>query len=360
MPRRFHVSRLLVSRLEELGIPPGAVARQAGIPASVWDDERIMLTTDQLFAFWSAMAVMSGNPLIGLVLGSEERLERYDPIAMAALSASTFRDAVARAARFKQLTCPEEIVVASRGRECSIQFRWLLADARAPHILTDLCFAWVLTLGRRGTGGAITPLRVELSRPPSHRDGYEAHFGCPVRFNTRRDALIVDARDLDRPFLTSNSDLLAILAPQLEAELVAQLSSQRPADEVKVILKRLLTGRRPDLQEVARAMGASARTLQRRLAESGVTYQRVLEDARRELAHHYLLHSALDLSETAYVLGYEDASSFFRAFHQWEGTTPGRWREKRRRPRTSATGVVPRVARTSRDRGAEANERRTY
>ena len=154
---------------------------------------------------------------------------------------------------------------------------------------------------------------------------------------------------------------MAILAPQLEAELAAQLSSQRPADEVKVILKRLLTGRRPDFQEVARAMGASARTLQRRLAESGVTYQQVLEDARRELAHHYLLHSALDLSETAYVLGYEDASSFFRAFHQWEGTTPGRWREQRRRPRTSLTGVVPRVARTSRDRGAEANEmRRTY
>jgi AraC-like DNA-binding protein len=108
-------------------------------------------------------------------------------------------------------------------------------------------------------------------------------------------------------------------------------------------------------------MGASARTLQRRLAESGVTYQQMLEDARRELAHHYLLHSALDLSETAYVLGYEDASSVFRAFHQWEGTTPGRWREKRRRPRTSLAGIVPRPARTSHDRDAEASEiRSTY
>jgi AraC-like DNA-binding protein len=265
------------------------------------------------------------------VLGSEARVERYDAIAMAALAATSVRDAIARAARFKQLTCPEEIVVAVRGRECAIQFRWLLAEAGAPAALTDVCFAWVLTLIRRGTGGGITPLRVELSRPAAHRDDYEAHFGCAVRFNARRDALVLDARDLDRPFLTSNSDLLAVLAPQLEAELAAQLASEDPADEVKAILKRLLTGRRPALREVARAMGASVRTLQRRLAHSGATYQQVLEEARRELAHHYLLHSSLDLSETAYVLGYEDASSFFRAFHHWEGTTPGRWRDERRR-----------------------------
>ena len=48
--------------------------------------------------------------------------------------------------------------------------------------------------------------------------------------------------------------------------------------------------------------------------------------ARRELAQHYLLHSSLELNETAYLLGYEDANSFFRAFHQWEGTSPGKWR----------------------------------
>ena len=83
-------------------------------------------------------------------------------------------------------------------------------------------------------------------------------------------------------------------------------------------IKRLLAGRRPDLRDVARELGVSTRTLQRRLGDAGVTFQQLLEDARRELARHYLLHSSLDLIETAYLLGYEDANSFFRAFQQWE------------------------------------------
>jgi len=55
--------------------------------------------------------------------------------------------------------------------------------------------------------------------------------------------------------------------------------------------------------------------LQRRLTEQGITLQRLLEEARRELARHYLLHSSRELNETAYLLGYEDANSSFRAFH---------------------------------------------
>jgi len=53
---------------------------------------------------------------------------------------------------------------------------------------------------------------------------------------------------------------------------------------------------------------------------------------RRELAHHYLKHSAVELNETAFLLGYEDANSFFRDFHGWEGTSPGEWRTRHRQP----------------------------
>ena len=70
----------------------------------------------------------------------------------------------------------------------------------------------------------------------------------------------------------------------------------------------------------------STRTLQRRLTDEGITFQQVIAEARHELARHYLQYSSLELNETAYLLGYEDANSFFRAFQQWEGTSPGEWR----------------------------------
>ena len=76
----------------------------------------------------------------------------------------------------------------------------------------------------------------------------------------------------------------------------------------------------------------STRTLQRRLTEERLTFQQLIKEARRELARHYLLHSSLELNETAYLLGYEDANSFFRALHGWEGTSPGEWRASRTIP----------------------------
>ena len=81
-------------------------------------------------------------------------------------------------------------------------------------------------------------------------------------------------------------------------------------------------GQRPGGKEdLARELHLSTRRLQRRLAERGINFQRLLDDARRELARHYLLHSSRELNETAYLLVYEDANSFFRAFHHWEGTS---------------------------------------
>ena len=162
---------------------------------------------------------------------------------------------------------------------------------------------------------------------------YEQHFACAVKFDSRANVLVFDKADLERPFVTHNADLLAIVAPQLEAELTQQLAQRTFREQVKATLKKILAGRRPELRAVARELRVSTRTLQRRLTGEQVTFQQLIAEARRELAQHYLLHSSLELNETAYLLGYEDANSFFRAFHQWEGTTPGEWRAAHSGPR---------------------------
>ena len=308
--------------------------------------DKILVSTEEFFALHRGIAEASNDPCVGLKLGSEERVERYDPVKIAAISARSFRDAIERISRYKQLTCPEEVQIVQRGNETAVQFFWLLAHEKEPPLLVDVCFAWILSMAHRGIGRRLSPKRVELQRPPTHREIYETHFGCPIRFKTDRNALIFSMADMELPFVTHNADLLGIVAPQLEAELARQLTQKTFIEQAKGILKQLLAGQRPGIQDLARELHLSTRTLQRRLGEHGITFQRLLDEARHELARHYLLHSSRELTETAYLLGYGDANSFFRAFQHWEGTTPGQWRflQKNSIPATQARmGAVIRL-----------------
>src|SRR5258707_7341873 len=169
MMNRFRVSGTLATRLEELGLAPVAVLRQAGLPPALFEQSKIWITTEELFALYSAIREISGDPAIGLKLGSEERIERYDPIAIAALYTRSFRDALDRMARYKRLTCPEEIRIVEHGNECAVQFVWLLADRAEPATLIDACFAWIVAIGRRGIGRRVTPKRAVFNRPESKR-----------------------------------------------------------------------------------------------------------------------------------------------------------------------------------------------
>ena len=270
------------------------------------------------------------NPAIGLLLGTESKTERFTASGLAALSCENFGEAVTQLARYKQLTCPEEIRQKKRGDEWSIEFHWLLADEVEPFVLIECAFAWVLSIARHGTGTRLSPLRVELVQPRDHVKAIERHFGCPVECGAERNALVFRASDAERPFVTRNAELLAMLAPQFEEELKRESGGEDFIERVRVAIQQKLTGQRPTIEDVAEALHVSPRTLQRHLQDGGSSFQRVLEEARRQLARHYLNNSVLELNEAAYLLGYNDANSFVRAFRTWEGIPPARWRQERR------------------------------
>jgi AraC-like DNA-binding protein len=261
-------------------------------------------------------------------LGTEPRFELNHPSAIAVICSRSFGDALERIARYKQLTCPEEIRIDRKAQDTSVEFFYSEAKEPQPDVLVDLVLSWILGVGRQGTNVHITPLRIELTRPVKHRGLLESHFGCRVRFKAGRNALIFRSGDLDRPFVTHNEELLTIIGTHMESELKARNISVDVAEQVKDTLRRSLAGKRPTLQDVGRELGMGARTLQRRLTDSGITFQQVVEETRRELAHHYLKQRSVELSEAAFLLGFEDANSFFRAFHAWEGTSPGEWRTR--------------------------------
>src|SRR5579862_9387572 len=165
MTNRFRVSTSLGARLREVGLAPSAVLAQAGLPSGLFNQEKILLTTEEFFRLYRGIAEISDDPGVGLKLGSENRIERYDPIKIAALSTRSLRSAIERLSRYKQLTCPEKIDLAERGSECAVCFNWLLAEQGEPGVLVDGCFAWILTIAQRGAGRQLRPRRVELQRP---------------------------------------------------------------------------------------------------------------------------------------------------------------------------------------------------
>jgi len=330
MNKHFRVSGSTFLKLEELGVRASAVLRRAGLPEGFIDQPRVLLNTEKLFALWRAIGEVSANPAIGLLLGTESRTERFHPIGLAALSSENFGSAIDQMARYKQLTCPEQILREKDDEEWSIQFRWLLADEVEPPVLNECCFAWTLSIARHGTGTRLSPLRVEFVQTRPHVKTIERHFGCPVVCGALRNAIVFRASDAQRPFVARNAELLEMLAPQFEEELKQESGDEHFAERVRVLVQQKLTGRRPTIEDIADALHISSRTLQRRLQDEGSSFQRVLEEARHQLARHYLNNSVLELNEAAYLLGYEDGNSFVRAFRAWEGVPPVRWREKQR------------------------------
>lgn len=326
MSKHFRVPSRLLSKLQELGIRVPAMLQTARLAPERFDQPRILLTTEEFFGLWRAIGNASPGPALVLALATESRPEHFDPIGLAALSANNFGDAARQMARYKQLSCPEEIVQETTGPEWSIHFRWLLANEAEPEALTDLCFAWILTIARHGTGTRLSPLRLELARPRAHARLLERHFGCSIVFGATRNTIVFRASDTALPFVTSNAELLAMLAPQLDEELKQHKGQDSFIERVRAAIQRKLTGRRPRMEDIASDLNISSRTMQRHLQNSGSSFQQVLEDARHQLARHYLTNSMLELNETAYLLGYEDSNSFVRAFRMWEGVPPAHWR----------------------------------
>ena len=327
MADRFRITKGWALRFEMEKISVPALLRRAGLPANLFEPEKIYVTTAEIFALWRNVAEMT-EPDFGLKLGTELRFERSHPLAIAGICSRSFGDALERLARYKQLTCPEELRVHRKRDEASVEFHFVEAKELEPDIMVDVGLSWILNVARKGSDGEITPLRLELTRPVKHRALLEEHFGCPIRFKAERNALVFRSCDLDRPFVTQNDELVAMIGSQLEADLKARETGVSLSERVKQTLKESLAGRKPALPDVAKELGMSARTLQRRLTDAGITFQELIAETRRELAHHYLKQPTVELNETAFLLGFEDVNSFYRAFHGWEGTSPGEWRAR--------------------------------
>lgn len=325
---RCRVPQAFWHAIARVGLQPPAVLREAGLPATLHVHMQGSVTTVQFFALWKAIEALTGDPGLAFRLVLDTETAVHPPASLAAFHARDYRDGLARLARFKRLCTPAKLHVVQTGGECAVSVEWLHATEPVPEIAVDVDFASLVELGRRATGQHLTPVRVELVRSDPKTSAHKRFFGCSILYNSSRNLLVLNATDLDRPFPGHNPELLDILTPALVSALGELQAQDSVRDQVKIVLKRGLASGRPELADVAYDLGMSERTLQRRITEEGTTFRDLVMEARKELGRTLLSDPTADIDEVSCLLGYQDTSSFDRAFREWEGVTPSQWREQ--------------------------------
>jgi len=179
---------------------------------------------------------------------------------------------------------------------------------------------WV-ALARIATRHHVCPVNLTAPALPRNPARLEGFFGARIRKGGTH-TVTFSAADAARPFLTENEPMWRFYAPELRRRLSDLQAEATVAERVRAALHETLPAGDSSMTAVTKQLAVSSRTLQRQLRDEGTTYQTVLARTREDLARHYLRRGNLRTSEIAYLLGYDDTNSFYRAFRSWTGTTP--------------------------------------
>jgi AraC-like DNA-binding protein len=190
----------------------------------------------------------------------------------------------------------------------------------------DAVMSLVVRTCRELTSQRFRPELVELRRSePEKVLPYRRFFHCPLVFGASSDTLTISNTWLEKPLPSANPEL-ARHNDDLVRRHLANLERGSLVDRVRATLAEDLTGDASPAR-VARALGMSERSLQRHLAQHGTSFAQVHNDTRRELACGYLRDPRWSVTEIAFLLGFEDSSSFARAFRRWTGKSPSEFRQ---------------------------------
>lgn len=157
--------------------------------------------------------------------------------------------------------------------------------------------------------------------------------GLPVRCNARRNAIVMDLEAASTPLPTFDEHLVRVLEDQcrqlLERRQITGIAGRVRQQLLSGLGSITGLGLVSGLDEVARTLNLSSRSLRRRLDDEGTSFRDLVEDTRRQLAEQMLGTTDMKLDELAVHLGYADTASFTRAFRRWYGVSPGQYRPQR-------------------------------
>lgn len=319
----------VIAAARHLAVDTDILLGSAGIPAQSLQWERWPI--DYITRLWRAAERCSGDPGFGLKVGARVSPAGIGVVGFALQSAATLRDAIATVQKYQRL-------ISDGGR-----FQMLAGDAATWVVYHprqgDLAFsshqieavlAAVVAVAGWVTGAPLRPRQVQFSQTRlGPLQGYREVFACPIEFEQAFSGIRVDNAVLDQLLPQTDAQFAQVHEQYVAARLAALDMSEVSPSDLRQWLAAHIGPRVPRRAQAAHALGVSERTLARRLGGQGQTFDRLLDDARRELALQAVADPARALADIAQSLGFAESSTFYRAFHRWTGMPPARWRGRR-------------------------------
>jgi AraC-like DNA-binding protein len=319
----------LVELVRRWGVSAAALLRGIDLDERDLTDPSRRLPISTLVALVERARALTGEPGLGLYFGLRMQAASHGYLGFAAMTSSTVGEALFLAVRFvPMLTTAFSLKLEKNGSQAALVLveEVDLGPARDAVLLALLIGIW--RIGCTLTGRELTGHADLAIREPAYFARFRGTAGN-VRFGQPANRLLFDAAALEYPLGTADPAALALARDQCERAIEALGFEGRVVGRARAAIPKAGGGFR-SLDEVATKLGLSPRTLKRKLATGGTSYQALLDEARLARAEELLRADRRSIDEIAETLGYSDVANFTRAFRRWTGTTPAARRRSAR------------------------------
>jgi AraC-like DNA-binding protein len=318
------LTRLAADRLRKAGINLGPLSSHVGLTIDQINDPEHRISVRNQIAFLEAAAEALHDDFLGLNLAKEFDCRDLGLLYYVMASSDTLGDALKRASRYSCITNEAIGLEYREGREPKLRLTYSGIPRHADQHQIEFCIVAMVRVSRVLSGRHLVPERVSMIHARSEGISKFAGFlGEDVEFASKADEIAFPAASAEWALVDADPRLNKILLKTCEESLNHRKSKVAAfRTTVENTVAPLLPHGQAHADVVAKKLGMSERTLARRLTEEGMTFNEVLQQLKASLAIRYLQEDAMPISRIAWLLGFEEASSFSHACRRWTGKSP--------------------------------------
>lgn len=316
--------------LAGLGVAAEPLFAQAGIPPALFTSPDHTVPMGKLGRLLALAEAQTGRDDLGLLIADGTSAANLGLVGFLLHQAPDVRTALDDLVRYLHHTDRAAVPwLRTADGTATLGYSIIEPNVAALEIIYDGAIAIARNILRGLCGPQWQPSLVTISRRrPSAGHHYERYFAAPVVFDAEATTISFPERWLDTPVETGDAALRRMLHEQID--LVDAEQAGGVPEQVRRLLRGLMMTRRGSIDDVARLLGVSARTLTRRLDEAGTSFRILAEEMQFEVGRQLIENTSMSVTQIAFVLGYSEVSAFSRAFRRWSGTSPLAWRERSR------------------------------